>query len=76
MLEGLTPPKSAAIYCKVDQTIATLSESDANILIAALMDQETWGDRTLSNALRERGISIADTTLRKHRNKVCACFRD
>lgn len=75
MLEGLTPPNSRSVYCKVAQELEALSSEDAAILNNALADRATWGSRTLSTALRARGLSIADTTLTKHRNGVCACYR-
>jgi hypothetical protein len=76
MLEGLTPPKNRSVYCKVADVYATLDESDRKILQAAVDDVDTWGARTLSTALRNRGLSMADTTITKHRNKGCACYRD
>lgn len=75
MLEGLTPPPNKAIYCKVDQISRDLDESDRKIFIEAVDGVEKWGARTLTNALRQRGISIADTTITKHRVKACACYR-
>ena len=75
MLEGLEPPKSKSVYCKVAQTLEKLDENDAAILIAALADVHRWGAKTLQNSLRERGLSLADTTISKHRNKTCACYR-
>jgi hypothetical protein len=52
-----------------------LSKGDAQILADALENTDLWGAKTLSNALREKGLSIADTTISKHRKKICACFR-
>jgi hypothetical protein len=75
MLEGLEPPKSKSVYCKVSQTLEKLEDNDAAILIAALADVDRWGAKTLQNALRERGLSLSDTTIAKHRNKTCACYR-
>ena len=75
MLEGLKPPQNKTVYCKIEQTLSSLSESDAKIMAEALDNTDVWGARTLSTALRERGISIADTTITKHRNRVCACYR-
>ena len=75
MLEGLTPPKNKTVYCKIEQTLSSLSEADAKILTEALDNTDAWGARTLSTALRERGISIADTTITKHRSRTCACYR-
>lgn len=75
MLEGLTPPKNKAVYCKIQQLSEELTESDRKILNDA-MDSEMWSSKALSTALRQRGISAADTTITKHRNKSCACYRD
>ena len=75
MLEGLTPPKNKAVYCKIDQMLKDLGDSDRLVLEGAIADKGRWGAKTLSNALRERGLSVADTTITKHRNKTCACYR-
>jgi hypothetical protein len=75
MLEGLTPPESKSVYCKVKETLTSLDESDRKILEDALADTERWKHKTLSNALRAKGLSLADTTISKHRLRVCACFR-
>lgn len=75
MLEGLTPPKPKSEYCKIDLLRKDLSEKDYKILIEAIDNHDAWGARTLSNTLRQRGVSVADTTITKHRKKACACFR-
>lgn len=75
MLEGLEPPQNQTVFCKVNNVMNELEESDAKILQEALNDTERWKHKTLSNALRSRGISLADTTISKHRLRVCACYR-
>jgi len=75
MLEGMTPPRNRAIYCKVADLAETLEPKDKTIFMSAINDPEQWSANTLSNALRQRGLSIADTTIGKHRSKTCACFR-
>lgn len=75
MLENLEPPQNKAVYCKIDQLAAELDEADAKILMDAIDDKARWGARTLATALRQRGVSVADTTISKHRNKGCACYR-
>jgi len=75
MLEGLTPPQNKAVYCKVKETLASLEDSDKKILEEALADTDRWKHKTLSNALRAKGLSLSDTTISKHRLRVCACFR-
>lgn len=75
MLENLEPKQSKAEYCKTAQVLQRLDESDAKILNDALAAPEVWSAKGLSTALRERGLSLADTTLSKHRNRLCACYR-
>jgi hypothetical protein len=75
MLEGLTPPHNRAIYCKVEQILATLEEEDKTILQAALDDSSAWKASSLANQLRLRGVNLADTTITKHRTQACACYR-
>lgn len=76
MLDGLTPPRTKAIYCKIDDLSKTLDDNDRAIFFAAIDDHDRWGARTLSTELRRRGLSVADTTITKHRGKTCACYRD
>jgi len=75
MLEELEPPKNKAVYCKVSDSLDNLDEQDRLILKRALADTDSWPAKTLSTALRSKGLSLADTTIAKHRNKTCACFR-
>ena len=75
MLEGLEPPKNRAVFCKVSDVMNELEESDVKIMQEALDDTERWKHKTLSNALRAKGVSLADTTISKHRLRVCACYR-
>ena len=76
MLEGLTPPKNRAVYCRIADLSAEMSEADKEIFMTAIEDKEAWSANSLSTALRQRGVSVADTTIAKHRNQACACFRD
>ena len=76
MLEGLTPPKNRAVYCRIADLAAEMSETDKEIFLKAVEDKELWSANSLSTALRQRGVSVADTTIAKHRNRACACFRD
>lgn len=76
MLEDLQPPKNKSHYCKVDVIHSELSPEDGKIFMEAIDTPGLWGARTLSTELRKRGLEIADTTISKHRNKGCACYRD
>ena len=75
MLEGLTPPKNRAVYCRINQLLDDMTSEDQKILTDALADTIAWSANALSTALRQRGVSVADTTIAKHRNKACACYR-
>lgn len=75
MLEGLTPPKNKSESCKVEQVLSKLSEADCAILVEAIDNSALWPHATLAKALRQRGVSLADVTIAKHRNRTCACFR-
>lgn len=72
MLEGLTPITYAG-KCKVGQLLDTLDESDAKILQAALDNTEMWSAHGLKNALMQRGISVGDVVIGKHRRNLCVC---
>lgn len=73
MLEGLKPPQDRLYPCKVAQVLSTLETSDQIILAQALEDYQTWPAKTLSNALKERKVLLADTTITKHRRNLCQC---
>lgn len=73
MLEGLKPPPHKAWDCRVRAILEKLETSDQEILKTALEDLESWPAKTLSKALRERGITLADTTITKHRQLLCQC---
>lgn len=76
MLEGLKPPANRAYYCRVNLLLAELEENDQDILNQALSDTQTWPAKTLSNALKQRGLVLADTTITKHRQGLCQCARE
>lgn len=76
MLDGLKPPRTKAIYCKIDQIGESLDDKDRAIFFQAIDDHDAWGARTLSTELRKRGVSVADTTITRHRQRGCACYRD
>lgn len=73
MLEDLKPPKRK-YNCKVASIQVDLNETDAQIFINAVNDPN-WGFKTLQNSLADRGITLVDTAIAKHRRKQCACFR-
>lgn len=76
MLEGLEPIKNRAYYCKVDLMRKDLDEKDYQILLDAINDPDKWSAKGLQTALRVRGVILADTTIARHRNKTCNCYKD
>ena len=76
MLEGLQPLKNRVYYCKVDLLKTELEEKDYKILLNAIADSDKWSAKGLQTALRLRGVTLADTTIAKHRNKTCNCYKD
>lgn len=72
MLEGLTPTKHVT-PCAVRTLRGKLDESDQSILSDALENREVWGHAPLARALTERGLSISEKAIRKHRSKYCSC---
>lgn len=73
MLEDLTPPVRK-YSCKVASIAASLDEKDSKILLEAVNNPD-WHFKSLSNALADKGLTIVDTAIAKHRRKQCACFR-
>jgi transposase len=71
MLEGMTPPSKLS-PCKVRELLETLEPKDQEILKAALINP-AWGHLTLTNSLKDRGIAISESPVRKHRLGRCSC---
>lgn len=76
MLEGLKPPPNRSYFCRVAQVLEELNQTDKDILTEALSDIQSWPAKTLSNALKERNLSLADTTITRHRQLICQCRRE
>jgi hypothetical protein len=76
MLEGLKPPVRANYLCKVRFYLTSLKKTDAEILEKAIDDTKLWPAKTLSDQLAQRNVKIADTTIAKHRNQRCSCYRE
>jgi hypothetical protein len=75
MLEGLEPAKPT-FTCKVATLYSELDKKDAEILKAAIADVRKWPAKSLQKALKERGVSLADTVISKHRTQLCRCYKD
>jgi hypothetical protein len=74
MLENLQPPAKLT-PCKVRAILETLSEPDAEILQAAVMDSAKWKIATLSSELKKSGLVISDKPLTTHRARLCSCWK-
>lgn len=73
MLEGLKPPVKVW-PCKIRTVADSLSKDDAKILLDAIEGIE-WKVQALQKALADRGLSISETPIHNHRNKICSCYR-
>ena len=73
MLEDMKPTKRT-YSCKVRTLADSLEAKDRDILLAAA-DDIAWGCKTLEKELAKRGLVLADTTIAKHRDKLCRCYR-
>ena len=72
MLEGLSKPIPNTGYCKVADIAESLEPDDRKVLLAATSDL-TWPAKALARQLRERGITVSDTTILRHRRRECPC---
>jgi hypothetical protein len=71
MLENLEPtPK--ILPCRVRSTIEGLEAKDGEILESAVADPK-WTPHSLSNALFQRGLSLSDKAIKRHRIQQCSC---
>jgi len=71
MLEDLKP-KSRLRTCRMRQVIESLSESDQRILKDAVASPD-FTSNGLMIALRQRGIEISYTSVRRHELRHCSC---
>lgn len=73
MLEDLRIP-TRTFSCKVEGLKTELSPSDHKILVDAVMNP-AWTQMGLQAALREKGIILSASTIKRHRTKVCSCWK-
>jgi hypothetical protein len=71
MLENLKPTVKI-LPCRVRATIQGLEAKDQEILESAIADLN-WTPHSLSNALFQRGLSLSDKSIKKHRIQQCSC---
>lgn len=72
MLEGLAPVQKV-FACRVRTFYRTLDPADQQIFFAALTNLAGFSHKGLERALAQRGISISESSLRKHRLGDCSC---
>jgi hypothetical protein len=76
MLEQLTQALKPRKYpCAVRTFFDSLSEADQEIFMSVLCDMSV-SNKGLEKALKEQaGVTLADTTLARHRQGHCSCSR-
>lgn len=72
LLDGLEPHKKAR-NCRVRSWLGELEQKDADILASALKSPDLWPAKTLSNALKQRGVLLSDSAITHHRSQACSC---
>jgi hypothetical protein len=72
LLDDLTPPVKR-YSCKVRTISEQLTDKDRATFLAAINDREVWSAIGLSNALKQRGVQIIDTSITRHRDGLCSC---
>ena len=75
MLEDLTPPKLVR-SCAVRTVLQSLSEKDAVIFLDAINSPNVWLAETLSNSLKQRGVSLSGKSITYHRKGGCTCLKN
>jgi hypothetical protein len=72
LLDNLEPHKKNR-PCRVRTVLAELDKDDANTLTSCLLSPDLWPAKTLSVALRQRGLLLSDSAITHHRSKACSC---
>lgn len=73
LLNDLMPPKRSWA-CAVRSTIEKLDKDDAAILSDAVMNTE-WKYLALESALAQKGVVLSQGVIKRHRTKVCSCWK-
>ena len=74
MLEKLVKPERS-YSCRVATLKLDLDEKDRKILEDAVMNLE-WPIGTLENSLRNIGVVLSATSIKRHRTKACSCWKN
>lgn len=69
-LENIAPKRT----CRVHIINQTLEPADSEIFLAAVMNPQ-FPVKRLEKELRARGVEISDTSIDRHRTKVCSCWK-
>lgn len=72
LLDGLEPHKKTR-NCRVRTVLAELDAKDVATLKTALLSVDLWPSRTLSVALKQRGVLLSDNAITSHRKGACSC---
>jgi|DEB0MinimDraft_6_1074348.scaffolds.fasta_scaffold26642_5 hypothetical protein len=74
MLENLDqhrpPPK-----CKIKRIRDDMDDADQKRLDDAMEDQISWSDYHLFKALVAVGVKVSESTVKRHRQKTCSCWK-
>jgi hypothetical protein len=76
MLENLKDALGKRKYpCAIKSFHDSLSEADQEILMSVLSDM-SLSHSSIEKALKQQaGVTLADTTISRHRNGRCSCSR-
>lgn len=74
MLEDLTLPVRQT-SCRIRTVKSELSDKDAAILETAVMNP-VWPCKTLENELSNKGVTVSEKSIKRHREKRCSCWKD
>lgn len=73
MLESLVLPERK-YPCRVWDVAAELGGEDRMILLSAAENPE-WPYIALEKELAKLGLTVSQSSIKKHRTRVCSCFR-
>ena len=73
LLDELKTPPTKVYTCAVRRLADALDKGDAETLINAVNNPE-WPMKTLSETLRQKGLSLGQSPIRHHRLKTCSCY--
>ena len=72
LLDELKTPPVKVWPCAVKRIAGGLEKGDAETLLAAVENPE-WPLKTLSEALKKKGLSLGQSQIKQHRLKACSC---